>query len=488
MKSPSELGRAAVRGSLAFVLAAALSSAAAAAGADGDVLRPATDDGYRGIWYQKSSYKYSGGLGTYPQQIRPFAVHAPKARKTFFVYGGRSRRTNSLLVMVSYYDHATGEVPRPRILAARHTDDAHDNPSICIDDDGYVYVVSNTHGNEVRPSTIWRSAKPYDIDEFVKVYQEPKGKAFSYGQPWNVPGEGILFVHNRYDLGKGRAVAFSTHPKGTDTWTEPQVLAAIRSHYQISGAKGKTVGVAFNAYANLDYRTDLYHVQTDDFGKTWRTAGGQAVTLPITDADSPTLVRTYSRGLDGKSARLNVYLKDVAFDKVGRPVILYLLSPGPRPATEDDQARQWMIAHWTGERWEFKEFTKSLHNYDFGGLYIEDDGTWRIIAPTEPGPQRYGTGGEVAMWTSADEGKTWRKKVLTSGSARNHTYVRKPVNAHPDFYAFWADGDADKPSQSSFYFTTKSGDRVSRLPTVMKGDTAKPEDVPVPGAETPTKQ
>jgi len=41
------------------------------------------------------------------------AVHAPAVNKTFFVYGGVAPGENSLLEMVSYYDHATGKVPRP---------------------------------------------------------------------------------------------------------------------------------------------------------------------------------------------------------------------------------------------------------------------------------------------------------------------------------------------------------------------------------------
>src|SRR5688500_20303456 len=82
------------------------------------------DTGYRGIWYQiksKDGIKYSGGLATYPQQIRPMAIYAKDANKTFFVYGGRSKEKNELLHMVSYFDHATGTVPRPRILLNKKT-------------------------------------------------------------------------------------------------------------------------------------------------------------------------------------------------------------------------------------------------------------------------------------------------------------------------------------------------------------------------------
>ena len=99
-----------------------------------------------------------------------------------------------------------------------------------------------------------------------------------------------------------------------------------------------------------------------------------------------------------------------------------------------------------------------------------------FIAPTEPGPQRYNTGGEVAVWTSRDRGATWKKvKQLTSGSKHNHTYVRRPVDAHVDFYALWADGHGRQPSISYLYFTNRSGDHVWRLPPVMEDDFAEPE-------------
>jgi hypothetical protein len=110
-----------------------------------------------------------------------------------------------------------------------------------------------------------------------------------------------------------------------------------------------------------------------------------------------------------------------------------------------------------------------------GSLYIEEDGTWRIIAPSESGPQPYNPGGEMAMWTSKDLGNTWAKTgQLTKDSDRNHTYAREPVNAHPDFYALWADGHGRKPSESYLYFCDKEG-TVRILPRKMAGDSIKPE-------------
>jgi hypothetical protein len=81
----------------------------------------------------------------------------------------------------------------------------------------------------------------------------------------------------------------------------------------------------------------------------------------------------------------------------------------------------------------------------------------------------------MAMWISKDYGLTWKKvKQLTTESPRNHTYARRPVNAHPDFYAIWADGHGRKPSSSSLYFCDKHGN-VRVLPREMSEELVKPK-------------
>ena len=426
-----------------------------------------TADGYRGIWYQIRSggeIKYSGGFATYPQQIRPFAIYRKEVNKTFFCYGGTDEKNSTLLHMVSYFDHATGTVPRPRILLDKKTTDAHDNPAMAIDDRGYIWIFSNTHGPEKR-SIISRSSEPYAIDKFDRVATT----SFSYGMPWFIPGSGFLFIHNRYS--DGRAIAFQTSTDGY-AWSEPALVAQMKvGHYEISLARGKSVIVAFNYHPHgLDTRTNLYYVQTTDFGKTWRTIDGAALKTPLKDVLNPALVHDY------ESEKKLVYLKDIQFDARGNPVILYLTSGGHLPG-ESSGTRQWTIAHWSDHEWRLRPAFTSDHNYDFGQLSIEEGGTWRIIAPTDPGPQPGMTGGDVVMWTSRDEGGTWTKlKTLTAGlSEFNHTYVRQPIDARDDFYAFWADGDPRQRSESRLYFTNKTGDAVWRLPPHMTTGTAKPE-------------
>ena len=435
-------------------------------------------DGYRGIWYMNQpshdeyKYKYSGGFATYPQQHIPIAVYCKEVNKTFFCYGGTTARNGSdkqdSLHMVSYYDHATGQVPRPLILLDKHTTDAHDNPTLMVDDAGTIWIFSPSHGTG-RPSYIHRSKKPYSIDAFEKMVTTN----FSYAQPWWLPGQGFLFLHTRY-TGATHNLFWMTSRDGVQ-WDPPHHLSTIEmGDYQISWRDGDRLVTAFDFHPRplgLNGRANLYYLETRDTGKTWTTADGKPVTLPLTATNNPALI------YDSRAKGLLVYLKDIAFDAQHNPVILFLTSKGYASGPKHDP-RQWQTARWTATNWEFKPFTQSHNNYDHGSLYIEPDGTWRIIAPTESGPQPYNPGGEVAMWTSRDLGGTWeRVKQLTHDSKLNHTYVRKPVNAQPDFYALWADGDARQPSECHLYFTNQKGDHVWRLPDKMSGDMVSPEIV-----------
>lgn len=430
-------------------------------------------DGYQGIWYanqpqkDKYRYKYSGGFATYPQQHIPIAYYSPEANKTFFCYGGTTPGKRELLHMVSYFDHATGTVPRPTILLNKKTDDAHDNPTLMLDDAGHIWVFSPSHGTS-RPTFLHRSSKPLDVSSFEEV----SIRNFSYPQVWFVPTQGFLFLHTRYE--NARSLYWMTSLDGRE-WSEGRLLSRMgEGHYQISCRSGGRVGTAFNYHpipGGLNARTNLYYAETADLGQTWRTAAGHELLPPLQTTDTAALVR------DWESEGLLVYLKDLNFDTEGRPVILYLTSRGYASGPVNDP-RTWYTSRWTGRAWETLPVTTSDNNYDFGSLYVEKDGTWRLIAPTEPGPQPYNPGGEVVMWLSRDQGRTWTKeKQLTRGSRHNHTYIRRPVNAHPDFYALWADGNAREPSESALYFTNRTGEAVWQLPRQIKGETARPERI-----------
>jgi hypothetical protein len=256
-------------------------------------------------------------------------------------------------------------------------------------------------------------------------------------------------------------------------WSEPKKLAfAMQGHYQISWPWKEKLGTAFDVHPpplGLNERTNLYYMETHDFGGSWKTVDGRPVEPPLMDEKSAALVRDY------RSEKRLVYLKDLNYDAAGRPVVVYVTSGGYQSGPKGGR-RELTVARWTGTKWRYSTICETDHNYDHGSLYVEGN-RWRFIGPAGAGPQPWSAGGEVEEWVTVDDGVTWeRTRALTSGSRFNHTYVRRPLNAHPDFYAFWADGDALAESESSLYFANSKGE-VFRLPFKMKAGFEKPQKV-----------
>lgn len=419
-------------------------------------------DGYKGIWYtmgpfSEYGYKYSGGLGTYTADHIPIAIYAPEVRKTFFVYGGTTLKDERhLVIMISFYDHRTHTVPKPVIVYDKMgVNDPHDNASLSIDSSGYIWVFVSGRGR-TRPGLIFKSQTPYSIDSFEKIY----AGEMTYPQPWWVNGDGFLCLFTKYT--KGRELYWNTSKDGIK-WSGDKKLAGMGGHYQVSDMTGNKLVTVFNYHpgGNVDKRTNIYAVQTDDMGSTWKTIDGKVINPPLSDPHNEALVRDY------ETEHKLVYINDLNFDKNGNPVILAIISRDFRPGPGGDP-REWTIIHWKNGQWNFHKVCESTHNYDMGSLYIEKD-CWKIIGPTETGPQKYGTGGEIAMWISVDEGQSWEKtRNLTEKSVRNNSYVRRPLNANKDFYSFWADGDAEKLSESHLYFSNKKGNKVWQLPFNME--------------------
>ncbi|QEG33115.1 BNR-4 repeat-containing protein [Bythopirellula goksoeyrii] len=426
------------------------------------------------------AYKYSGGMATYCAKHQPFAVYCEQAKKTFFCYGGATKDDNRhLMHLVSYFDHETKSVPRPTILLDKHTNDAHDNPVLSVDGAGHIWVFSTSHGTS-RPSYIHRSKLPYDVTEFELVQatrqesnEEVEISNFSYMQAWHDTKRGFACFFTKYQSPAARTLCFMSSSDGF-TWNPLQRLAAIEEgHYQISAIGREKVGSAFNYHPHgkgLNWRTNLYYLETPDFGKSWQSIAGDRVQVPLTDSANVALVNDY------ESEGLNVYLKDIRYDENDRPIILFLTSAGYESGPQNDP-RIWNTARWTGSDWDIQEAMHSDNNYDMGSLWLSKAGIWQIIAPTERGPQPYNPGGEIVQWISRDLGHHWEMQtLLTHRSARNHDYVRRPVNVHPDFYALWADGHGRKPSSSTLYFCNQEG-AVFALPRSMKADNARPERV-----------
>lgn len=397
----------------------------------------------------------------YTAKHLPLAVYSEAVNKTFFTYGGTTSETeNHLLIMVSFYDHETEQLSKPVIAFDKSgVTDPHDNGTIQLDADGYIWLfISGRYS--ARNGYILRSNQPYDISAFSQVLNEP----FNYPQPKYIKDKGFVLLMTNF--GSGREL-FTKRSSDGYTWTANKKLVAFGGHYQVSGNTSDKIGFAFNWHelGNVDKRTNLYYMQSKDLGDTWTTIQGTALTIPIQASSNPALIKNYL------SLGLKVYLKDIRYDRDGYPIILYITSP-THLAGPANPAREWKIARWDGIKWIFTKVTNAHHNYDMGSLYLDNDNTYRILAPTEPGPQIWGTGGEMAIWESYDKGESWRNLgSITSQSARNHSYARRPENCQPEFYAFWADRNTEAFSRSYLYYATKNGD-VYQMPYELENDLA----------------
>lgn len=431
--------------------------------------------GYRGIWFSLGFHfeygdKYSGGLGTYTSSHQPMAVYSAAAQKTFFTYGGTLAADQRVLtLMVSYYDHATGKVPQPvNLYCDPSVSDPHDNASIQLDKEGYVWVFKSGRG-ALRPGIIFRSMKPYSIDAFECVSVQE----FTYPEIWYHDANGFFLLFSKYKKGSGHGPArdlyWKTSPNGK-VWSEDRPLAGFNGHYQTSGQWGGKIATFFNWHSdsNNDLRTNLYYAQTTDWGKTWTTADGKPLRLPL---DQP---KNEALALDLQAEGKLMYTCDLNFDKNGNPILLFVTSHAGEPGPKGEP-REWTLLHWTRGAWQTRVITTAGHNYDMGSLTVQGD-EWRIIGPTEKPPQKNGTGGEMALWISRDEGKSWTKeRQITKESRFNNSYARRPAPASDDFATFWADGDPRKISPSCLFFTDVRGKRVCRLPYDMNVPFVTPE-------------
>lgn len=238
--------------------------------------------GFIGFWYANQPvkseyvYKYGGGLSTYTANHNPLAIYVKKVNKTFFCFGSTSD-SGSLIYAISYYDHKKKVIAQPTAVFDKHTTDAHDNPVMSIDKNGYIWIFGTSHG-VWRPSYVLRSKFPYDIESFEVVNATKiEGKEikpldnFSYLQVYYDTSNGFigLFTHyidKQFSQGPkmSRVTAFMTSKDGV-SWSEWKDIASIdEGHYQTSYYADNKVSTAFNYHPytlndiGLNYRTNLW--------------------------------------------------------------------------------------------------------------------------------------------------------------------------------------------------------------------------------------
>ncbi len=187
--------------------------------------------------------------------------------------------------------------------------DAHGNPSICIDANGYIHIFYGCHSRNMRHA---KSTKPYDIDNWSE--QSPPTSRATYPQSIRM-ADGTICLFYRAG-GHMEPWTLHTSTDNGATWSDgqkviemrldpPDKLAAAYASI-VPGAKGKTIHcfwvhkddnaarvkgdrkhpwrpLKYKGLHEAVYRYNQYYIRRDAQG-TWRNIEGKPVTLPVTKA------------------------------------------------------------------------------------------------------------------------------------------------------------------------------------------------------------
>ncbi|HQH52081.1 MAG TPA: BNR-4 repeat-containing protein [Candidatus Hydrogenedentes bacterium] len=419
-----------------------------------------TPTAFRGVWYgcgrqntlPGHEFVYAGGKATYSAWHRPMAVYARAANRTFFVYGDAENRP-----AIGVFDHAASAFAEPLALGTNPDANAHRNPTLLIDEDGFLYVFYGYAGGK-QPIQVLRSLYPYDISAWTHMTALTDGNG-SYASPWELrPGE--LIVPHRQPAGW----CFKKTRDQAVTWSDTVQLATFSSYEGTSTVYGLTTGETGSYPRGLHFawsrlgggsleaiqtkhlwarRYNVYYACSHDGGDTWQRSDGSPCELPITEDAAE---RLYDSGEHG------IWIKDMAVAPGVGTLILFL------DADADTYRSEWKIARRTGAGWEIVNLTSSDHMYDAGAFCVLSSGDIRLYGPSEPA-QPGCDGGNIEEWRSADGGKTWNKsRTLTHGAQRSHNHVKTVLNHEQSdgkFRVMWSCGDGQSPpsdTQVTMYY------------------------------------
>lgn len=427
---------------------------------------------HRGVWYACGTvntlpgkkYVYSGPMATYSVWHRPMAIYAPAQDKTFFVYGNPDNAP-----AISFYDHRRARFAPPVVLGSNPDGDAHRNPTLLLDEQGFLHVFFGAHGH---PSQVVKSARPFDIADWrpAATLSDPKG---TYPQPWQLtPRE--LFVSYRHAPGWRCRVSRN----GAASWEPPLDVIAVPAEGKLSvyavsiaetGRYPRKLHLAWSRVGGGSpaekaskhlwaRRYNVYYACTDDGGRTWKRSNGARYDLPIVEREAE---KVYDCGPHG------VWLKDIQLDPRGNPCILFI------DAVVETYESAWKFARLSGGRWLVHDVTTSDHMYDDPALVVLGEADYRIYGPStasQPGED----GGEIEEWRSTDGGSTWANtRHLTAGGKLSHNCVKTVWNherGRGDLRVIWSHGDSVFPPSTREVLLYGHGEGRDAPVLIEKGD------------------
>jgi len=385
------------------------------------------------------------GRGAVYGAQNPQAVYLPDRDRTLVAYRGDDSDP-----FATRYDHGTGTFDDPvRVGTNPLVDtDNHGPPSICVDDEGFVYLLYGSHNSAIQ---VARSTDPWRVDgwDHRSPIDDPGG---SYPQP--VVLEDDLYVFYRAGGGHGAPYEYPAHEFGTIARSTDR------------GASWTDLGPVVDTSGHPDEAIDAYVMDGDAhegrFHLSWCIAHGEVHDAirahAFHAAFDPSDERLY--GLDGTDFGRTITWSEMdgsvlqafrgqhatgpkhAFDGDRVHVTLTYLTPGT------DLLERW-VTTWDGTDWSAEPVDGSHTNHMYSGCYprVNDEGRLEVHAITGSGRtttlKGHHRGGDFEVFTR--RGEEWDRQLIRDGDAgpRRLSRVSTVRNGTDDLASLFAESSND---------------------------------------------
>jgi hypothetical protein len=179
--------------------------------------------------------------------------------------------------------------------------DGHDDYVIAVDSLGYVHIVGNMHSIPLR---YIRSTYPREITQWVTGTMPGPTDSVTYPQFTQLPNGTLQFWYRDGVSGEGQELLNELLPKetawrsmGTILDGRPTHESPYLNHIALDPVTGM-VGLMFEwrRSPNPSTTSDVGYAQSPDGGRTWETAAGTPLPVPITHDVENTILKTVSSG------------------------------------------------------------------------------------------------------------------------------------------------------------------------------------------------
>jgi hypothetical protein len=331
-------------------------------------------------------------------------------------------------VVVGQYDARFG-VLRAHVIAKLARDD-HSNPSLLVEPDKRLSVFFSGHnGSHMYFRT---SLRPEDNTAWGPVRRVPSlpGPAGStYPNPLILPAEhhALWIFWRGPDYSQDYAIRTIDGrwcPARRLILGQPPPSATVpgrRPYVKVDSNGRDTIGIGFSDGHPRETISSIYYFAYRA-GALW-TAGGRRIARL---ADAPIATTRADLVYDGRPSGVSAWIHDIAFDRRGRPVIVYATFPSVFN-------HAYWYARWNGRSWEKHFMTRAgpsispigLEQQYSGGLALDHSNPSVVYLSRQ-------VNGWFAIqkWVTGNGGASWRRRwvVQTAGVSN----VRPVVPRGPD--------------------------------------------------------